>query len=80
MTKEEYILRKLESLSPADKFLSERMVKDFGKDWVTPKEVANYLGRHPNTIYEKISEDEVLYKRIGRRIVIYTPSIIFIME
>lgn len=80
MSNEEYILKKLENLSPADKILSEKIVKSLGKEWVTPKEVADYLGRHINTIYEKISNKEILSKKIGKRRVIFTPSIILIIE
>ena len=80
MSNEEYILKKLENLSPADKVLSERMVKSLGKEWVTPKEVADYLGRHINTIYEKIRREEIIFKKIGVRKMIFAPSIILIME
>lgn len=80
MSNEEYIFKKLENLSPADKILSEKIEKSLGKEWVTPKEVAEYLGRHINTIYEKINNEEILSRKIGVRRVIYTPSIILIME
>ena len=80
MSNEEYIFKKLENLSPADKILSEKIEKSLGKEWVTPKEVAEYLGRHINTIYEKINNEEILSRKIGVRRVIYTPSIILIIE
>ena len=57
MSNEEYIFKKLEKLSPVDKILSDKIVKSLGKEWATPKEVADYLGRHINTIYEKINND-----------------------
>lgn len=80
MSNEEYIFKKLEKLSPVDKILSDKIVKSLGKEWTTPKEVADYLGRHINTIYEKINSGEILSRKIGVRRVIYTPSIILIME
>ncbi|MBM6690468.1 helix-turn-helix domain-containing protein [Fusobacterium mortiferum] len=80
MSNEEYIFKKLENLSPADKILSEKIEKSLGKEWVTPKEVAEYLGRHINTIYEKINNEEILSRKIGVRRMIFTPSIILIME
>ncbi|MCF2628684.1 DNA-binding protein, partial [Fusobacterium mortiferum] len=46
MSNEEYILKKLENLSPVNRAISERIVKSLGKEWATPKEVADYLGRH----------------------------------
>lgn len=80
MSNEEYILKKLENLSPVNRAISERIVKSLGKEWATPKEVADYLGRYINTIYEKINNGEILSRKIGVRRVIYTPSIILIME
>ena len=80
MSNEEYIFKKLENLSPADKILSEKIEKSLGKEWVTPKEVAEYLGRHINIIYEKINNEEILSRKIGVRRMIFTPSIILIME
>lgn len=80
MSNEEYILKKLENLSPVNRAISERIVKSLGKEWATPKEVTDYLGRHINTIYEKINNGEILSRKIGVRRVIYTPSIILIME
>lgn len=80
MSNEEYIFKKLENLSPEDKILSEKIEKSLGKEWVTPKEVADYLGRHINTIYEKINNEEILSRKIGVRRMIFTPSIILIME
>ena len=80
MSNEEYILKKLENLSPVNRAISERIVKSLGKEWATPKEVADYLGRHINAIYEKINNGEILSRKIGVRRVIYTPSIILIME
>lgn len=79
MSNEEYIFKKLENLSPVDKILSDKIVKSLG-EWATPKDVAKYLGRHINTIYEKINNEEILSRKIGVRRVIYVPSIILIME
>ena len=80
MSNEEYILKKLENLSPVNRAISERIVKSLGKEWATRKAVADYLGRHINTIYEKINNGEILSRKIGVRRVIYIPSIILIME
>lgn len=80
MNNEEYILRKLENLSPEEKILSEKIVKDLKKEWVTVKKLADYLDIHINTIYNKIKTGEILSKKIGTKRVIFVPSIILIMK
>lgn len=80
MSNEEYILRKLENLSPEDKILSEKIVKDLKKEWITVKKLADYLDIHTNTIYKKIKTGEILSKKIGVKRVIFVPSIILIMK
>lgn len=79
MSNEEYIVKKLESLNQVDKMLSNKIVATLG-EWATPKNVASYLGRHINTLYERINNEEIISRKIGGRRLIYTPSIILIME
>ncbi|MDU1912704.1 helix-turn-helix domain-containing protein [Fusobacterium sp.] len=79
MDREEYIYRKLESLSPLNKALSQEMAASLG-EWATIEEVAKYLKRHKNTIYDKVDGGDLLYRRIGPSILIYTKSLIFLLE
>jgi len=79
MNREEYIYRKLESLSSLNKALSQEMVISLG-EWATIEEVAKYLKRHKNTIYDKVDGGDLLYRRIGPSILIYTRSLIFLLE
>lgn len=79
MEREEYIYRKLEGLSSLNKALSQEMVASLG-EWATIEEVAKYLKRHKNTIYDKVDGGDLLYRRIGPSILIYTRSIIFLLE
>ena len=79
MDREEYIYRKLEGLSSLNKALSQEMVASLG-EWATIEEVAKYLKRHENTIYDKVDGGDLLYRRIGPSILIYTRSIIFLLE
>lgn len=79
MTREDYMCQKLGSLSNFDKLLVEEMVEQLG-EWATIEGVAKYLKRHKNTIYDKVDGGEILSKRIGSRILIYTRSIIFLLE
>lgn len=79
MNREEYIYRKLEGLSSLNKALSQEMVASLG-EWATIEEVAKYLKRHKNTIYDKVDGGDLLYRRIGPSILIYTRSIIFLLE
>ncbi|BBA50793.1 helix-turn-helix domain-containing protein [Fusobacterium varium] len=79
MDREEYIYRKLEGLSSLNKALSQEMVASLG-EWATIEEVAKYLKRHKNTIYDKVDGGDLLYRRIGPSILIYTRSIIFLLE
>ncbi|WP_308008002.1 helix-turn-helix domain-containing protein [uncultured Fusobacterium sp.] len=79
MDREEYIYRKLKGLSSLNKALSQEMVASLG-EWATIEEVAKYLKRHKNTIYDKVDGGDLLYRRIGPSILIYTRSIIFLLE
>lgn len=79
MNREEYIYKKLESLSSLNKALSQEMVTSLG-EWATIEEVAKYLKRHKNTIYDKVDGGNLLYRRIGPSILIYTRSLIFLLE
>ena len=79
MDREEYIYRKLEGLSSLNKALSQEMVASLG-EWATIEEVAKYLKRHKNTIYDKVDGGDLLYRRIGPSILIYTRRIIFLLE
>ena len=79
MDREENIYRKLEGLSSLNKALSQEMVASLG-EWATIEEVAKYLKRHKNTIYDKVDGGDLLYRRIGPSILIYTRSIIFLLE
>ncbi|WP_339007603.1 helix-turn-helix domain-containing protein [Fusobacterium varium] len=79
MTREDYMCQKLGSLSNFDKLLVEKMVEQLG-EWATIEETAKYFKRHKNTIYDKVEGGEVLNRRIGNKILIYTRSLIFLME
>lgn len=79
MNNEEYILKKLESLSPVDKALVEKMVASLG-EWCTVGSVAKYFNKHRNTICERINNGDILYRRIGVNFLIYTRSLIFLLE
>lgn len=79
MSNEEYIFKKLENLSPVDKILSDKIVKTLG-EWSSIKKVAKYLDSHPNTIYEKVSEGEIISRRVKGKILIYSQSLVLIME
>ena len=79
MTREEYIYKQLVNLSPLDKALSQEIAATLG-EWATIEEVAKYLKKHKNTIYDKVDGGDFLYRRIGPSILIYTRSIIFLLE
>lgn len=79
MSNEEYIFKKLENLSPVDRILCEKIVKALG-EWCSIRKVAKYLDSHPNTIYEKVSEGEIFARRIKGKILIYSQSLVLIME
>ncbi|WP_308008053.1 helix-turn-helix domain-containing protein [Fusobacterium varium] len=79
MNREEYIYKQLEKLSSLDKALSQEIAVSLG-EWATIEEVAKYLKRHKNTIYDKVDGGDLLYRRIGPSILIYTRSIIFLLE
>ena len=79
MNSEEYIYRKLDTLSSLDKVLSEEMVKYLG-EWATIDDVAKYFKKHRNTICYKLEAGDILPRRIGTSILIYTRSLIFLLE
>lgn len=79
MNNEEYILKKLESLSQVDKLLTEKMVAHLG-EWCTIGSAAKYFNKHRNTICTRLEEEDILYRRIGTNISIYTRSLIFLLE
>ncbi len=79
MEREEYIFKKLGNFSALDKALSEEMVKHLG-EWATIDEVAKYFKRHKNTIYDKVEGGDVIHRKIGNKILIYTKSLIFLLE
>lgn len=79
MEREEYIFKKLGNLSTVDKTLAEEMVKNLG-EWTTVKKTAKYFNKHRNTIYDKVEGGDILHKKIGTSIVIYTKSLIFLLE
>ena len=79
MNSEEYIYRKLDTLSSLDKVLSEEMVKHLG-EWTTIDDVAKYFKKHRNTICYKLEAGDILHRRIGTSILIYTRRLIFLLE
>ena len=79
MEREEYIFKKLGNLSPMNKTLADEIVKELG-EWATINEAAKYLKNHKNTIYERVEEGDVISRRIGNKILIYTRSLIFLLE
>lgn len=79
MTTEEYIMKSLKNLSGVDRILANKIVQRLG-EWSTVSEVAKYLKKHKNTIYEKVNENEVLSRTIGGRKLIYSASIIFLLR
>lgn len=79
MNREEYIYKQLGNLSSLDKALSQEIAVYLG-EWATIEEVAKYLKRHKNTIYDKVDGGDLLYRRLGPSILIYTRSIIFLLE
>ena len=79
MEREEYIFKKLGNLSPMNKTLADEIVKELG-EWATINEVAKYFKKHRNTIYTKVEEGDILYRKIETSILIYTRSLIFLLE
>ena len=79
MEREKYIYKKLGNLSALDKALAEEIVEHIG-EWATINEAAKYLKNHKNTIYERVEEGDVISRRIGNKILIYTRSLIFLLE
>ncbi|MEE0137661.1 helix-turn-helix domain-containing protein [Fusobacterium ulcerans] len=79
MEREEYIFKKLGNISALDKALAEKIVEDIG-EWATVNEVAKYFKKHRNTIYNRVEEGDILHRKIGTSILIYTRSLIFLLE
>ena len=79
MTYEEYIMYKLSKLSKVDKKLAKSMVNKLG-EWTNPKDAAEYLTKYVSTIYEKINSKEILAKKLGNKYLIYTESLILLLE
>ncbi|WP_278571996.1 helix-turn-helix domain-containing protein [Fusobacterium ulcerans] len=79
MEREEYIFKKLGNISALDKALAEKIVEDIG-EWATVNEVAKYFKKHRNTIYNKVEEGDILHRKMGTSILIYTRSLIFLLE
>ena len=74
-----YILKKLERLSKEDVILAEEMVKKLG-EWTTVSNVAKYLSKSRRAIYQRVDNDKLLVRKIGSSVVIYTRSIVLILE
>ena len=79
MEREEYIFKKLGNISALDKTLAEKIVEDIG-EWATVNEVAKYFKKHRNTIYNRVEEGDILHRKMGTSILIYTRSLIFLLE
>ena len=79
MEREEYIFKKLGNLSPMNKTLADEIAKELG-EWATINEVAKYFNKHRNTICYKLEEGDIIYRKIGTSILIYTRSLIFLLE
>ena len=79
MEREEYIFKKLGNISALDKALAEKIVEDIG-EWATINEVAKYFKKHRNTIYNKVEGGDILHRKMGTSILIYTRSLIFLLE
>lgn len=79
MTREEYMYQKIAELSPVNKDLSQKMVNHLG-EWTTINEVAKYFKKHRNTIYDKVDNGDIFYRKLGTGILIYTRSLIFLLE
>ena len=79
MEREEYIFKKLGNISALDKALAKKIVEDIG-EWATINEVAKYFKKHRNTIYNKVEEGDILHRKMGTSILIYTRSLIFLLE
>lgn len=76
---EEYILLKIENLSKVDEALVKLIVNELGV-WAKPCEVAKYFNRGVRTIYELIENEEILARKMGNGLRIYTRSLILVLE
>lgn len=79
MTREEYMYQKIANLSPVNKALAEEMVEHLG-EWATINKVAEYFNKHRNTIYSRVENEDIFYRKLGTGILIYTKSLIFLLE
>ena len=79
MTTEEYILKKLENLNEEEQKNSDDIVEALGA-WATPQQVADYMGKHINTVYTWQKEGILISKRAGRAIRIYSASLVFLLD
>lgn len=70
-----YILKRLKELSEEDQLLAEEMVRSLG-EWCRVEEVASYLKK----IYQRIANDEIISRHYGNSVIIFTRSLIFILE
>lgn len=66
MTREEYMYQKIAELSPVNKDLSQKMVNHLG-EWTTINEVAKYFKKHRNTIYDKVDNGDIFYRKLWNR-------------
>ena len=79
MYTDNYIHKKLEVMPPFEKQLSEELTQKLG-DWTTVDEVAGYLKKHRNTIYNRVAAGDVISRKVGNKIIIYTKSLVFLLE
>ena len=74
-----YILKRLKELSEEDQLLAEEMVRSLG-EWCRVEEVASYLKKSIRSIYQRIANDEIISRHYGNSVIIFTRSLIFILE
>lgn len=79
MEVDDYFFLKLEKLPSSKKKLADEMVKVL-HEWAPVNKVAEYLQRDPTTIYRKIRGRELYAKKISNRILVYTRSIVLLLE
>ena len=74
-----YILKRLKELSEEDQLLAEEMVRSLD-EWCRVEEVASYLKKSTRSIYQRIANDEIISRHYGNNVIIFTRSLIFILE
>ena len=79
MYTDNYIHKKLEAMPSFERHLSEELAQKLG-DWSTVNEAAAYLKKHPNTIYNRVAAGDVISRKVGNKIIIYSKSLIFLLE